>query len=557
MGNSLLTGISGLRTHQEMLSVIGNNLANVDTTSFKASRILFSDLIYQSLREGSSASSGILGSVNPIQAGSGVQVSQIDLDLTQGNLAQTGRSMDVALEGDGYFLLQGPDGPLYSRAGAFGIDQEGTLVDPATGMPVQRYGEIGEPDGINPGYQVNGDGRINVPLGSRIAGKESTSLDVNGQIPRVATATVAHVLSSSGSFLTSGTLATTGTLLNDLDINVTPYTSGDQIRITGTDVDGNSVIERYSVGPTTTIGNVLDEVRASFPGATIDFVDGKFVATANTAGLSSLYIRLDDEVPDSGTGISNFSDIPMVDTVEGTIATSVSFTSSPVYTSRGSSYTMDMNLTKQLDGTWTLTATVDPSVGTMVDGTVTGIRFADDGSLIQVGGTGTGDINLIVDLKEAVADQTVSVSLGDIGTLNGLSQTGDFGSAPLAEADGYSSGVFERVSIDADGMMFGVADNGVRFELAQLAIASFSNPSGLKSVGGNTFTSTLASGTAKVGTALSGGRGTVRAGQLEDSNVDLTVEFTRLIIAQRGFSANAKTITVTDEVLQELTSIIR
>ena len=123
MGNSLLTGISGLRTHQEMLSVIGNNLANVDTTSFKASRILFSDLIYQSLREGSSSSSGLVGSVNPIQAGSGVQVSQIDLDLAQGNLAQTGRPMDVALEGDGYFVLQGPDGPVYSRAGAFGVDQ--------------------------------------------------------------------------------------------------------------------------------------------------------------------------------------------------------------------------------------------------------------------------------------------------------------------------------------------------------------------------------------------------------------------------------------------------
>ena len=106
-------------------------------------------------------------------------------------------------------------------------------------------------------------------------------------------------------------------------------------------------------------------------------------------------------------------------------------------------------------------------------------------------------------------------------------------------------------------MIFGVADNGVSFPLAQLAIVSFANEAGLKSVGSNGYVSTLASGTAAIGRALSDGRGTVRSGQLEDSNVDLTVEFTRLIIAQRGFSANAKTITVTDEILQELTNIIR
>ena len=557
MANSLLTGISGLRSHQEMLSVIGNNLANVDTTAFKSSRVLFSDLIYQSLREGSSGSTGILGSVNPIQAGSGTQVAQIDLDLSQGNLAQTGRSLDVAIEGTGYFLLQRADGPVYSRSGAFGIEQDGTLVDPATGMPVQRYGEVGEPDGVNPSFQVNGDNRIRIPLGSRIAGRETSNLNISGQIPRNATATVAHVLSSDTQFLAGGSVATDTTLLNDLDINLTPYGAGDQIRITGSDVDGTPIVTRYSVSATTTLGDIVDEIRTAFPGATVDLVDGKIVATSNTEGLSNLSIRIDDETPDAGTGTSVFSNVPMVDLVEGTIATEVSFTSSPLYNARGASYTIDMTLTRQLDSTWTLTASVDPSVGTLTDNLITGIRFGDDGSLIQVGGTGSGDTALVLDLKDSVDNQVVNVSLGELGTLKGLSQTGDNNSAPLAEADGYSNGVFERVSIDADGMMFGVADNGVRFPLAQLAIVSFSNPAGLKSVGSNTYAATLASGTAAVGTALTGGRGTVRSGQLEDSNVDLTVEFTKLIIAQRGFSANAKTITVTDEVLQELTNIIR
>ncbi len=557
MGNSLLTGISGLRGHQEMLSVIGNNLANVDTTAFKSSRILFSDLIYQSLREGSSASTGVLGSVNPVQTGSGIQVAQIGLDLAQGNLAQTGRAMDVAIEGTGYFLLQGADGPVYTRAGAFGVDQDGTLVDPSTGMPVQRYGEIGEPDGVNPGFQTNGDNNIKVPLGARISGSESTELQISGQIPRVATATVAHVLSSDTQFLAGSSVATTATLLNDLDINTSPYAPGDQLRITGSDVDGTPVVTRYSVDGTTTIGNLLSELQASFPGADIAFVDGKFEATSRTPGLSNLSIRIDDETPDAGSGTSVFSQVPMVDVVEGTLATAVNFTSSSMFTSRGTQFTIDMTLTKQNDDTWTLAASVDPSIGELTDSTVTGIRFDDSGRIIQVGGTGSGDVDLILNLRDSINDQTISLSFGDLGSLNGLSQTGDSGSAPLAEANGYRHGSFERISIDADGMIFGVADNGVSFPLAQLAIVSFANEAGLKSVGSNGYVSTLASGPAAIGRALSDGRGTVRSGQLEDSNVDLTVEFTRLIIAQRGFSANAKTITVTDEILQELTNIIR
>jgi len=111
--------------------------------------------------------------------------------------------------------------------------------------------------------------------------------------------------------------------------------------------------------------------------------------------------------------------------------------------------------------------------------------------------------------------------------------------------------------IDADGTLSGVASNGLKFDIAQLAIASFSNPDGLLNAGGNYYKASLASGSAEIGTALSGDRGAIRAGQLEGSNVDLALEFTKLLVAQRGFSANARTITVTDEVLEELTNIIR
>jgi flagellar hook protein FlgE len=122
--------------------------------------------------------------------------------------------------------------------------------------------------------------------------------------------------------------------------------------------------------------------------------------------------------------------------------------------------------------------------------------------------------------------------------------------------DGFPPGELAEVQVDTDGKVYGLASNGIKIPLAQLAIASFRNTDGLVAIGNNYYTGSLASGAAEIGSAL-GSRGAVRSGQLEGSNVDLALEFTRLIIAQRGFSANSRTITVTDEILQELTSIIR
>lgn len=557
MPNSLLVGISGLRSHQEMLQIIGNNLANVDTTAFKSSRVLFSDLVYQSIKEASSGSTGILGSVNPVQAGSGARVSQIDRNLAQGNLQQTGRQLDLAIEGSGYFVLQKADGPVYTRAGAFGISNDGALVDPATGTPLQRIGDVGEPDGVNPAFQVNGDSRINVPLGARIPGLATSMLEISGTIPRNATASIANVLSSSDQFLTGGVAATLSTPLNDLDINVANYSTGDEIRISGTDVDGTPVTSLLPVTATTTLGDLVNAVDAAFAGADVGLSNGTMTATAQEPGLSQMAIRIDDNSQDSGPGSSLFTNLQLVDSVEGTEATSVSFSSTQVFNVRGSSFSIDLNLTKQADDSWTLTGALDPSIGVLTDATVTGIRFADDGSLVQFGGTDTGDSRFIMNLNDIDGEQVIDLSFGEIGTLAGLSQTGDSISTPLGEADGYANGVFESVSIDADGKIFGIADNGVRFPLAQIAVAAFRNPNGLKGIGDNQFVESLASGTALVGSALSGGRGAIRPGQLEDSNVDLTAEFTRLIVAQRGFSANARTVTVTDEILEELTNIIR
>lgn len=555
MSNALLVGISGLRAHQEKLQVIGNNLANVDTTAYKSSRALFSDLVYQTVKEANSGAIGIEGSVNPSQVGSGTTLAQIDRDLSQGNLEQTGRTLDMAIEGSGYFVLQNADGPAFTRAGAFGISKSGILVNPSTGTPLQRVGDAGEPDGVNPGFQTNGDNQINVPLGARFPSLASSSIAITGSIPRDATASIANVL-QSGRFLAGGVAATETTPLNDLDVNESAYGANDEIRISGIDVDGSPVTVNIQVDASTTVGDLVTAIDAAFTNADVVFGNGTIQATAQTPGNSRLTIRLDDRI-DTGTGATNFSTVQLTDLIEGTDATSVSFTSTEVFNVRGSSLTLDLDLTKQDDGSWTLTADIDPELGTIVDGTVTDIRFADDGSIIQFGGSETGDVRFVLRYDDIQLDQEIEVGFGDIGTLSGLSQTGDDVSSLIAEANGYANGTFNDITVDADGKIFGIADNGIRFPLAQIAIASFSNPDGLKALGNNEFVETLASGTALIGTALGGGRGAIRPGQLEGSNVDLTAEFARLIIAQRGFSANARTVTVTDQILEELTNIIR
>jgi flagellar hook protein FlgE len=165
------------------------------------------------------------------------------------------------------------------------------------------------------------------------------------------------------------------------------------------------------------------------------------------------------------------------------------------------------------------------------------------------------DNNITIQFRGKPAPQTITLSFGTPATFDGLTALGSPSELVLTP-DGFPPGELSEVQVDTDGKVYGLASNGIKIPLAQLAIASFRNTDGLVAIGNNYYTGSLAIGAAEIGSAL-GSRGAVRSGQLEGSNVDLALEFTRLIIAQRGFSANSRTITVTDEILQELTSIIR
>ena len=555
MANSLLTGISGLRGHQKMLEVVGNNLANLNTTAFKSSRVIFSDLMYEVQRGTSSSSSGLLGSVNSVQIGTGSRLSQVDVNFAQGNLDSTGNDLDLALDGGGFFVASSAERTYFTRAGAFSLDESGYLSDPSTGFLVKRFGTLGEVETDVPAFQTKGDDRIYVPKGVSIPGQVSTELNVKGNLISTATGPVAQELMSSTPFLTGGVAATPSTLLTDLDNNTVDYVVGDKILIAGRKSDGtNPAISEMAVDATTTVGQFITELNTAFPDATVTLNSlGQIVATANTTGPSFLSISFSDGP--TNTGRTDFEENEMIMTNQGKDEDSFS-QAVEVFDESGAGHSINLTFTKQADSTWTVNASLSPLDGTMLDDSVVGLAFQPNGSFAQVTGTGLGDANITVQFRGMPSSQTIGLKFGAPSSFDGLTSLGQATSLELSP-NGFPPGELSEVQIDTDGKVFGLASNGLKIPLAQLAIAAFRNPDGLVAIGNNYYTSSLASGTPDYGTALTGSRGAVRSGQLESSNVDLALEFTRLIIAQRGFSANARTITVTDEILQELTSIIR
>ncbi len=203
MSQTLLTGASGLLSHQRKLDVVANNLANINTTGYKSQRILFSDLIYTTIQPAAAGSNTDFGGTNPRQAGFGVSVAQTGRNHGQGVLSSTGQSFDFAIQGNGFFVLS--DGsPAYTRAGAFSLDSNGYLVDPSSGAFVQRFGTIGEGLEGNPQFQIPGNNAIHVPLGAGVAGRMTTQAGFTGNLPATATPPRTEMIGSEVAFLAGG-----------------------------------------------------------------------------------------------------------------------------------------------------------------------------------------------------------------------------------------------------------------------------------------------------------------------------------------------------------------
>lgn len=451
MLNAIFAGVSGLRNEQLGMDVIGNNIANINTMGFKAGRARFQEQFSQLLQAGSPGGNG-LGGTNPVQLGLGSQVAGIDNLFTQGNLQTTGLGTDLALQGDGFFILGNGQSNVYSRAGAFSFDANGNLVDPSSGLIVQGYAADSSGN-IAPGTALAG---IQIPLDANAPAKPTANLVLNGNLDSTAPGGTKY------------------------DVTTTVYDS---------------------------LGNKQT-------------VTLEFTKAADTPGSAG-------PPPVPPTPNPNQWDVAVVAPTAG-----VANDASTPTTSIG---TLKFNADGTLD--WANT------VASLKDITITPTPA-------------NGASPVVLKFGEVTPPATApATSAGN--PFASLTQTAGESNAFVFSQDGYAAGSITKTSVDLQGHIVASFSNGVTRTLAQVAVARFANDEGLTKADGSTYSESLNSGRAVVGQAGSGPFGTIAAGALEGSNVDLAQEFTNLIVAQRGFQANAKMITTGDEMLTDVVNIKR
>lgn len=646
MTNALFSGLSGLRANQQYLNVIGNNLANSNTPGYKGSRVTFGDVFSQTLSRGS-APTAALGGVNASQLGRGVAVASVDQNFAQGSLLNTGRTLDLALQGDGFFVLSDGVNKRYSRVGAFDLDAQQNLVDVRTGLRVQASGggDIRIPlKGVVPpqttsvvsfrgslpavvtgptierwassspfkeAYAAQASGAAtgpfdfsgpganqlivtvsgvpkaitlqpgtNLPLGANLAaltasevaaaindpisGLSGATASVSGgglvQITTNGTGNTATIAVGGGAGAVLGfpagttvgveTPADLNTQLNDLKNNTVDYVTGDQIRVTATKADGTNVSANFTYGVDgTTLGDLVTFTNALYGGDAAVTLDAQGAAylTATASGESSITLSFADDTV-AGGGSTTFTTTEFEIDVEGKKPDTAQ-SSITVFDSLGVSHTLSTTFERLITGDWKVTASVDAADGTIAPSTLPTLTFDSSGNLPPSTG---GSLDLI--WNGGAAAQTISLRFVDSTTGEAMTQLAG-GTGISAVQDGYAPGTLSSISVEQDGSIRGRYSNGQVSQLAQLAIAVVSNPAGLERAGSGLFAVGGNSGQPVDTTAGSGGAGTIVSGALEGSNVDVAEEFVRLIEAQRGFQANARVISTSNEVLAELTRI--
>ena len=463
MMRSLYSAISGLKNHQTYMDVIGNNIANVNTTGFKKSTVTFASALSQSM-QGASAPTPAQGGSNPMQVGLGANLGSINQIMTAGSEQTTGNPTDMMIQGSGFFVLNNNGQQVYTRAGGFTQDSAGNLVDPASGAEVQGY-SWGTDDTTTPNWGALG--AIKFKLGDTLPGEAGFPIDEESPLLDLA--------------------AELGTVTPTTDATGDHYADTTLLGAENLTIDG---LTRVPDGSSPTTGQF------SFDPATgtLTFPAGFDVAGA-TANIH--YIS-----PVAPSAIND------------------------------------------------LTATVDypPAPGAVVYNDATGTPVPYTLSTADTPGDGEYSVSNVNGQYQI----TFGANDKD-GNLTSIA--GDLGYDFTNKAHTLTS-----FSIDGNGIITGVYSNGtdsVTHKIAQIAIASFANDSGLQNIGGSFYTTSNNSGVANIGAAGEDGRGGVVSGALEMSNVDLSQEMTDMITAQRGFQANSRVITVSDTLLQELIDLKR
>jgi flagellar hook protein FlgE len=569
LSSALFSGISGLTNLGNAMQIIGDNIANLNTVGFKSSSFTFQDLLSQSMFTRSGTS----------QVGRGTAISDVYASFEQGSFETTGNTTDLAIGGDGFFVVResGDNSLYYTRAGNFRFNNDGQMINPE-GYVVQ-------------GWAVDADGNI---MGSTVD-VAMTSFTSQPQ-PTNSVSVITNLdkdMDSKSTILSSAWDGTSATPIAptayEYQTTVKAYDS------LGSTHDVTLYYDKISNGEWEYLATCppAEDLRAGITGTAgagllargrLSFNEGSGTITGLTMSRLTGY-----------TGASAGND----QSVTCTGATGTGWAT----TDAGINVNNSDVLTNAAPATVTLTYTAATNTWTTSSGNVVAGSGSNTGVSINLGGSVTGDITINMPQAKAT-DGTLTLTLGrsndwtvataadfnpdgylqfgadflggtatsqdialDVGVRwNGSSfapdslSTTQYASASTTvyqSATGYGAGDLQGVDVDVDGLITGIYSNGQVLPLYKIALAKFQSVQGLKKMGGNLYRETRESGSATTSLPGANGLGSIAPNSLEQSNVDMASEFVKMITTQRNFQANSKIITTTDTMLSELINLKR
>ena len=554
MMTALYSAVSGLSNHQTLMDVIGDNIANVNTIGFKASRVSFATGFSQ-LLSAADGPSELNGGKNAIEVGLGMRVSSIDRMFNQGNFENTGNHTDLAIQGDGFFVVGSGEKKYYSRSGNFQVDADGSLL--AAGGTYHVLGRLADKNGVLvPSSTVM---PLKLPYGEKDPAKATTEIQYYCNLN--ANASTQQTYTASIAFTSNSVPATGTTLINDLDQVSADLDTGDKINVTAKNRAGEDIDVSFIYGTDgTTLGDLMNKINSATgydsavqTGSTISLdASGKLLLRDNMKGASLTTISMNFE--DAGGNASAMVLPTFVKTEEGTTGSHA--TSINVYDSRGEGHKVELTFTQDVtqSNVWKWQAVVDDGaideINSRLAGSSGSVKFNTDGSLLALEG---GPLTFQPPQAQGMV---INLNGGTVGTFDGITQFASPTTTIALNQDGHTMGVLQDFSVDGSGKIIGSYSNGISRTLGQIAIARFANPSGLTLAGENIYSSTVNSGDALIGVET-GTVNQIYSGYLELSTVDLAKQFTDMIIAQRGYQANARVITTADQLLNEVTQLKR
>lgn len=539
---SLNSGISGLKSFQTKMDTIGNNIANVDTTGFKSSRVSFSELMNENIG-GNSGGESAPSLSN--QVGLGVRVASVDRDFSQGTIENTGKTTDLAIEGDGFFVVNNGNQNLMTRAGNFTFNKNGNLVD-QSGNYVQGYNANDSGNILGGGTTEN----VRIDFENALPPQQTDEVNLAGNL-NANTSTTQIVQAQSAFTDSSGNIAAGTTDINDLSQTTSDLEAGDVIEVTYTQNDGTAgATADFEYG---TDGTTLDDMVAALNtdlGAQGDLalVDGMLQLKSGSLGDSELNIDSTNVIDNAGDADAvNFPGFQV--TQEG--ETNTQTMSTTVYDDLGKGHSLLIDFTQVAENEWEYEA--EFADGETINSGSTGTVTFDEMGQVTTG----GNFNMEFEPGNGAGTTNFDVELGDSSQGTTFTQYSGANTAKVVSQDGYSQGSLVDISIDGDGRLQGVYDNGQNKDLAQLALGNVQNEDGLEMVGGGLFRATSAAGEVFIDSADNLSDSSINSGALEGSNVDLAQEFTEMITSQRAYQSSARVISTSDEMLTEAVNLKR